>query len=361
MAIARLWWADDSDVALAEGRLKTLRDGQLAKWQWITWKEEDDQGNSLRSLLREITSRSMFEEGKVVLLHGLPSCHAELSEYLDEIPDGVVVVIIGGLAKNLKLYKAAKKLESENLAKVDESFKLDRSNAKAWIKERAIYYGGTVDDMAVKILFDLVGPKPNLLDGEIRKMIMMADNKHITPFIAQEACFYSGDTDVFRFCSAIVDGNRINSHELLQRLLIKGENHNKLCGYLMDWARKLAISEEFNRDYQALDKAKIEGLQKIDRDDDDPLNISLEDFNELKSLPKQRLIANTGALYYTCKELSASSKAKGWGLTIVPLVGTLMLDLRKGRSPEDCFHQFIEDAISEGTAETENEDGADNH
>lgn len=361
MAIVRLWWADDSDIALTEGRLETLSKGQLSKWKWVNWPDEDDEESSFRSLYREITSGSMFDEGKVVVAHGLPSCHAKLSECIEDIPDGVVLIIIGGIAKNLKLYKSAKKFESSNLAKIDEPFKIDKTNAKTWIKERAKLYGGIIDDIAIKILFDLVGPKPNLIDREIQKMIMMSENKHITPFMAQDLCFYVGDSDVFRLCSSIIDGNRTYAHEYIHRLLIKGENHTKMCGYLMDWSRKLAIAEDHNRNYQSIDKTKIEGLQKVERDEDSPQNISLADFNESRSLPKQRLISNASSLYYICKELSESKKENGWGQKVVILVGNLILDLRKGKSAEDCFHIFVENAIADVDMEMENKDGPDNN
>jgi len=360
MAIARLWWADDTDVALTEGRLKALKQGQLSNFKWLNWTEEETSELSFKSLYREITSGTMFEDGKVIIVRGLPSCHAELAPCLKQIPQGIILVIIGGMAKNLKLYKAAKELEKQNLAKIDEGFKLDKSNAKQWIKDRAVLYGGSIDDMGAKILFDLVGPKPNLIDRELFKMVQMTENGHITPFIAQDACFYEGDADVFRMCSAIIQGNRMVAHEFLQRLLNKGENPFKICGYLMDWSRKIVIAESYGRNYDSVDKAKIESLQKPDREDDSPASISLEQFNRKEVLKTQKLIPNIGALYYICKELSESPKQAGWGFYLFPLIMRLMIELRKGSPPEHIFHEFVEKAVSGENLEyiEENEDAA---
>lgn len=340
----RFWWADDSDLFLTENKIKGLRQGQFAAWTWLKWDKDivpEGQQEAVH-LIREITLPSMFGDGKVVYTYGVPECHPELAEEIGNIPDSIVFIIVSRPNRTFSLHKKATQL-GPSVACVDVPFDLVKKDAVSWLQKRATALGASMDEMACRVLADFVGLSPNRLTREIAKLRSMAeDGRTITPYLVERECCATGDAEVTDMTNAVLAGSAKKVYELARRLIAKGEPPVRICGFLVDWARKLCIAEAYGREIESVNKGLLAGLKRLEKDKDK------------NGVEKTRLVplVNPNAMYYACNGLSDSGKPKGWCYTAYQTVYKAQIDMKTSKDAlgilQWCVARLMNDDLAKG-------------
>ena len=99
----KFWWVDTTDLTLANAKVEAVKTKQLSDWHWISWDEQDfpTPQEAELSLLREVGIPSIFSDGKVVCCQGLPSFHQKVSKILDEIPEGILLIVMAPILRKI--------------------------------------------------------------------------------------------------------------------------------------------------------------------------------------------------------------------------------------------------------------------
>lgn len=332
MAIPRFWWLDDTDADRADERLAAVR-RQLEKWTWIRWDESahESPSDALRDLETNLLISPTFEAGKVITCHGIPKCHSKIAKQLDEIPEKVLLVLVARPDTKTTLYKTAKGLD---FAKVDEPLTLrGRDAAVTWVSEKATKAGFELDRDACRMLVDFVGTNPGRLSMELKKACSLAGEGKVYPWAVQQSCHGYGMADVREMCQMMASGNYEGAHEYMDRLLARGEPPLKICGYLIDWCRKMAMAESCNGQYDSI-KPQVASLKKYQKPTkDNPVGSAVPMF------PKP------GALYFSCKTYNEIGGKRFWAAYLLQRLGKIQLSLRGGgaavKDPARIMQNFI--------------------
>jgi DNA polymerase III delta subunit len=357
----RFFWLDDTDLYVAQRKISDLRKGQLSSWRWLRWVEDqyESKDETVSSLVSELGVPSMYDEGKVVYTFGIPKCQSDISDAVSKIPGGILFIVIAKPNKTTSLFKVGKKLETAGKAVIDEVGDADKwSGARKieWIVARAKAHGLNLDDKCAQLLLDMYGFALNRLSSELAKLSSLADEDGgISAWAIAQACHATGDSDVMRLCRAILDKEIDLAHELLSRLLARGDSPEALLGFMKSWIRRLAIvSEGYNETQKGLiaqmrvGKKKNESKKKSEEEEDEPDDDSVQTCTG-ESVP---MFPNPGSLYYSFKEFDASSRDSDWAKQTLLGVGCLNVALRQAgtanvKRQAELMHQFIDNAIAE--------------
>jgi hypothetical protein len=105
-----------------------------------------------------------------------------------------------------------------------------------------------------------------------------------------------------------------------------------MCGFFMDWARRLSIAKDCNFEYKNRE-SDLASLKKPDKQDD----------GNYKQIP---LFSNIKGLYYSCKTLKESNKPGQWADELIIKIGKLQEKLRGDRGDESLLlHEFVSELI----------------
>lgn len=335
----RFWWLDPSDFAGARNKLDAVRENQLFDWDWLTWREDEfpNEKEAYGSLVREVGMAPMFSPGKVVCCWGLPSFHSKLSDEIEKIPEGVLLIIVARPAKNYRLYSRAKAYGEKNKGTVelDSAFTLTKEKCVDFTVSRAKSLGLRIVDGHARILADLVGIEPNRITNELKKLKHFCEDGIVTPYAIEQVFYGDGEANAFGISKAILARKEEVAHELISRSLAK-EPAIKLLGLLVSWSRILLVAVSRNGDYNAM-KGPASEIQA--------LSLSGEKWKKVPMWP------NIGRLYHACREFAESKFCKEWPYLLAIEVMRLQIIARvMSRRPdlvEKEFHGFVTRVIDQ--------------
>lgn len=334
MALPKVWWLDDTDPISAKKKLAAVRQ-QLAGWDWNRFV--DDQYESAKdaffSICEWLGTPSMFSTGKVVYFYGIPFKKSDwankLAEEFENIHPSVILIIIAKPDKVSPLYKKVQSMVTSKTGRADEAFEFDRRpETIAWIRDRAADLGAKIDEDACAMLADFSGFNPTMICMELQKLRHFAPDGRITAQVVESAAFVQTEADVRKVADYVLADDPDMAHEFVQRLLDRGEDPLKICGFMQDWAVKMALAESAGCNYESI-KVKVAQCLKWDKE-------------AKKSVP---MYAKPGAVYHACTALSSSKKKPFWAFRGLAQMGKLQLSLRRGEDGTRAMHEYIQALI----------------
>lgn len=363
----RLWWIDNSDADVAKEKLSFVKKGRFADFQWIRWDESDfaNSKEAFERLYEHLCSPPAFVPGKAVVCYGIPSCQAEIATMLPEISKDVILIIVARPDVRISLYKAGVAMAGK--AKMDQPLPArNKQEVLEWLRQKAAEMSLEADDNSLRNLIELVGVKHNSLIMELKKLSHLSLDGKIHPWVIQEGCSSTGESDVVELCNYIVKRDFGAVHEIVNRLFNKGEDPLYICGFLSQWCRKMAIAACCNGDFNSVrdDVSKLSKYQKPNKDPKDSKigilyeqlskallngdkkqakNVQklIEEENERiqgKSIP---LFSKPGAVFYSCKEYKTLNAKRLWPYWTIERLKQLQFSIRTGKDPRRAFHEFF--------------------
>lgn len=354
----KVWWLDNTDPVSARKKINAVKQKQCAEWEWLLFDEQTypDTKSAVDDLLGSITFSPMFHPGRMVYCYGIPfqkdtDTQAFVGRVLEDVADNVVFLVIAVPDKTNGLYKAFQKMGVKNLGIVDEAFKLTKENAISWIEQRAADFKLSIDKTASQYLADMCDFDAGAICSELGKLKHATDDNYISAAVVETYCTGRGTANVMNLSGHILRGEADAAHEILQRLLDRGENPIAICGPLQDWVQKMALAAACRCDSDTL-KDRMITVKKWKKESDEDGSGYEKVWNPAwgwyvrtkgESVPA---FANPNAFYYPCKELAESKKPATWAYDLLKKMGRLQLDLRKGEHDVDkLMHLFIDAAI----------------
>lgn len=332
MALPKLWWLDSSDIVGNEKKLAAVKE-QLLGWDWMTFKEDIYESATVAHdhVLMEMGTPSIFHPGKAIVFYGLPSFHAKLAEKIDKIPNGVLLVVIARIDKTTSFFKKAS-AGVATITKLEDKVVLNGDFACSWIKERAEMYGLRIDNRCCNALMDICDSCPNTITRELQKLKHVAIDGEVSMTLIEMVNGEVGQASIMTVCDAIINGESEKAHVQLQRLLDGQEDTLRMCGFLMDWVRKLVIAQDCNGDFEPY-RGVLEELKKLSKDDSEkPIAVPM--------FPK------VDALYHSCKSFKKARKWSNWTYDTMRMVGELQIALKRSKK-DHCLlmHEFVSNLV----------------
>ena len=360
----KLRWLDDSDHTYVADRLRVAKN-KLSDWEWVRWEEYryPTPAAAVEGLICSLFTSSMFAKGKVVYSYGVPKDQSSLSEKIGSIPDGSMLILIGRPDKKTKLYKEAMKLSKKAPSdyKIDAYKPLDGRSAAKFVEDRSKELGLESNELCSKMVAEIVGYNPGRISTELMKAKEVSLDGKLHRWIVEGYMYGDGEADTREMCSCIVKGRADVAHEFLSRLLSRGECPIRICGYLMEWIRRMAIAESRGGDYDSikpvaseLKKYKASDKRKMSRDMTKlarelteetveskikKIKSSVSDLLSKRGGETVPMYPNVGALYYSCKDYS-EARDKAWTLGI-ELLYSAQMRIRNGEDPGRVLHAWI--------------------
>lgn len=345
----RVWWLDNSDLYEAKRLVATVRSKQFTDWDYMKVEDGsfDDIERAKTYVCNELLTRSILAEGKIIHLLGIPSYHSELSELLEEIPTGVLLIIQASPNRTYSLWKKTQALAKKSMAKVTEFEELNKQNCVEWIKKRAESFLLTIDVVPAQMLSDFVGFDKTRIHSELAKLRdFLGPSGEVTPGVVQDVCYGHGQAIVYDLGKAILSGRSDVALEVLNRLFNRGEDAHKICGYLMDFFNKLSVSAAFDGNAEKI-KPFASSLFKWQKDEDaeKKKRVILEGMFTIKSGKSVPMFGNVNSFYYSAKDYCASGWSKGKILGLVRQLGIMHTEIRMQRArPETLVRIFVASA-----------------
>jgi hypothetical protein len=332
----RFWWLDTSDLALARAKLDKVKADQLSGWSLISWDESDfpSPEEAELSLLREIGIPSMFSEGKVICCQGLPSFHQKIAKGLDQIPEGILLVIMSQILKTTSLYLNAKK-DAKKFC-LDEAKDITKPKERIeFVAQRAAQVGIRIDEECCYALAQLCGSSHDMLTNEMKKLRACSEDGRVTREDIDEICSAEGEAVLYDLTAKIAFNDPGPAHELLRRLLLTTDPH-AIIGFLCSWARALCVSWSCGCDFERC-KLAMAGVSK------------LEKVGEGKKR-RVALFSNENRFYHSIRELTEGNHYAHWPLVVMAECHRLELASRLMRDKENLskeMHRFLERVMGE--------------
>jgi DNA polymerase III delta subunit len=330
MALPKVWWLDDTDPISAKKKLAAVRQ-QLADWDWTRFVEDKYEASkdAYLCLSEWLSTPSMLAPGKAVYFYGVPFKKSDYSNKLandfDHIHPSVILIIIAKPDKVSPLYKKVQSMVTSKTGRADEAFEFDRKpETITWIKDRGQDLGVKIDDEAASMLADFSGFDPAMICMELQKLKHMTTDGQITAKIVEAGAFVNTASDVKKLTDMIVADDCEMAHEFLQRLLDRGEDPLKICGFLQDWSTKTALAESCGCDYNSI-KVKVAQCLKYDKDTKKPVP----------------MFAKPGAVYHSCTAYAGAKKSRFWAFKGLELMGKLQISIRTGEDGTRAMHEYV--------------------
>lgn len=325
----RLVWLDPADMLEVDEILSKIRES-CPDHEWIRFEESsyDSSSEAQADFQRYFEGGALFGDGRVVIMRESPSFSGWVAGMLPEYSGNNVLVIVSPPDKKNAIYGLAK----NKWAFLEECKPLARGDAEDWVKSRAEKLGTSIENVAARMIVDKVGPGMNQLTMELRKLSIIANP--ITAWAVEQVAFGSGEGDIRDFLNAIAKGDSALSHEMLDRLVAKGDWP---IGAICDWLRKMVLAESCDCNLDDATRDKIAAMRKPVREDGN--------FKRGKDgkIATTTFFSNPRALYYSCKE--AKGKPKWWAHDLMIESRDVQLKVRTLKSPlatTSLMHSFVE-------------------
>jgi hypothetical protein len=355
------WWLDNSDISLARQKLRAVMERQLKEWERVRFQEDDfsSPAEAYRELMAYVSMRPILHPGRLIYMYGIPSFQDKLAKSLDEICNKVLLVIVARPDGACSLYKRARESKRKGFT-VEEAFNLSRETAVEWTKARAMeFFGREIDNQACMMLIDAVGLDPNKITHEIDKMRNLCEGK-IAGWVVEQSAYGTGDADVRKFCSCLLENKAEHAHEMSRRLMAR-EEPLKFLGLPADWSRRLLIASSC----KILDKATENAVQLVKKrgpkGEEKEREVTAKHQRvmeaspaELASIIKEKegrgevvpMFPNPKSLFYTFKELARAGREEEWVRRLSKGIGELQV---AARIRKEEFQKLVEDFVSRMT------------
>jgi len=165
----------------------------------------------------------------------------KIAEYLPNVPDFTVVVLINGDVKKtntlIKQAIAAK-------AAVRHFPLLKNQELEQWIDERVAQNGGRISSRAVTMLAQCVGGNLWVMAGEIDKLLSYTDGAGINEEVVEKLVGYVQEANIFGVVDAILEARGSAVSKQLERLLQQGITVSHIMGMLMRQVRIMVCTKD---------------------------------------------------------------------------------------------------------------------
>lgn len=171
----------------------------------------------VHGLLGRFESRSKSGKSKPGTSNHQNECK-ELSEYIVQIPESTVLVLIDGkiAGKNPLFGQLAGK------AKVMNFPLLRREELRQWIQKRVAGAGGSISGRAVELLDKFVGGNLWIMANEIDKLVLFASGRVIEEEDIRRLVSYAQEANIFAMVDAVLESRAGAAEQQLRRLLQQG-------------------------------------------------------------------------------------------------------------------------------------------
>ena len=143
---------------------------------------------------------------------------SDLVEQLPSMPPTTHLAFVdGGVARNNPLLRRL-----SPISEVKE-FPLPRDrDMPGWIASRAAAIGIEIEPRACAVLTDSIGRQPRLIDSELRKLALYADDRPIGVDDVHEMVAYVREANIFQAVDAIIDRRAAVALRLVRRIVDDG-------------------------------------------------------------------------------------------------------------------------------------------
>ena len=161
-------------------------------------------------------------------------------EALPELPETTAFVLLDGeVHPQNPLLRALRPL-----AEVREFKPLPQAALAGWIGSRAQRHGVALEARAVAALAGLVGNQLWMLDSELQKLAVYANDRQVTEEDVRSLVSLAREPNVFAMADAVIEGRAGDAAKLLQRLLADGESPQRLLAMIARQYRLLLLTKE---------------------------------------------------------------------------------------------------------------------
>jgi len=181
-----------------------------------------------------------------------------LGRYLaDPSPSTVLILVADELNGNRKVTKLLK----SNAALLE--FKLlDDAAIAAWIGKTTRDLGSRIDDLAVRLLIDLVGANLRRLDNEIKKLSTAAiPDGIITTALVEALVMPSSEVENFVLSDAMISGRPERTIAAMKKVLDAGGEPIALLGLISYSIRRLLMARDLMD--RGEDRSRVAGILKM--------------------------------------------------------------------------------------------------
>ncbi len=205
--------------------------------------------------------------------------HESLGEYLGQVPDSTVLVLIDGKikSKNPLLNSLATK------AKIMAFPLLRNTRLYQWMQKRVKEKGGGMSPQAIDLLARFVGGNLWIMANEIDKLILFTSGRRIEEEDIRLVVSYAQEANVFTMVDAILEFKAGVAEQLLQQLLQQGAAPAYLLVMLTGQVRRVVRVRELRKQR----KSEIEIQDKLGLASEFVLRKTLEQASRY-SLPRLR-------------------------------------------------------------------------
>lgn len=182
------------------------------------------------------------EKSKAKVEHNL----SRLESYLKDPAPYTIIVFSGAYEKLDERKKLTKQIKKS--ASVLEAKKLNESELKVWIRDRAAVNGVQIDEEAVELMLTLAGTNLFMLTSELDKLSLYAeDEKRIDVKIVEQLVSRSLEQNIFTLVDKIVHRNIEEALRIYYDLLKLNEEPIKILAVITNQFRLIYQVKELAR------------------------------------------------------------------------------------------------------------------
>lgn len=162
--------------------------------------------------------------------------------------------------------------------------RLKDADVTAWITKLARDLGSRIDDLAVRLLVDLVGANLRRLDNEIKKLSTAAmPDGVITAELVEALVLPSSDVENFVLTDAIISGRPERTIAAMKKVLDAGGEPIALLGLISYNIRRLLMAKEMMD--RGEDRSRVAGVLKMRYGDQEPFLAAARRVDRAKLIP----------------------------------------------------------------------------
>ena len=174
---------------------------------------------NISDLLCSLNTFPVGADFRLVILKDCPAVPRKdfsemLIEYLKKPCETTVCLLVAKkLAKNTRLYKAFDKLGNQSIISCEKRKSWDMPN---WVRDRAVFYGRTINEAAAAELVGRVGDSTSMLDNELKRVIELTNKDPITQQDIEHWVNHTAEVKPWDIADAVAQRNLSKAYELLK-------------------------------------------------------------------------------------------------------------------------------------------------
>ena len=157
-------------------------------------------------------------QGKNTHVHDRQNEYKPLGEYITQIPDSTILVLIDGRIRSSNPLLRALSVKAE----VKSFLLLKDARLRQWIGRRVKEESGSISVEAINLLAKLIGSELWVMASEINKLVLFTSGRRIEEADVKHLVSHTQETNVFAMVDAILEFKAGVAEQLLARLLAGG-------------------------------------------------------------------------------------------------------------------------------------------